>query len=45
MALAAPAFAGAGVPDALEHVRVEGAHALDQRRFDAIVDWVIGVAR
>lgn len=36
---AAAAFVAAGQPSHIQHLRVPGAHALDARRFDAIVDW------
>lgn len=45
VSLAAPAFAAAGAPDALEHLRVEGPHDLDEARFGAIVDWVTRAGR
>jgi dienelactone hydrolase len=36
---AAAAFVAAGQPGHLHHLRVPGPHALDRRRFEAIVDW------
>ena len=41
--LAAPAFAQRGSQAHLVHRRFTGAHALDQQRFDAIVEWIISV--
>jgi dienelactone hydrolase len=38
---AARAYRQAGAPQALEHHRAHGGHALTQERFDTIVDWVI----
>ena len=38
---AAGAYQEAGAPEALEHYRAQGGHALTEERFDAIVDWVI----
>ena len=38
---AARAYQEAGAPEALEHYRAQGGHALTEERFDAIVDWVI----
>ncbi len=38
---AAHAYRTAGAPEALQHLRAHGGHALTQERFDAIVDWVI----
>jgi hypothetical protein len=40
VARAEPAFTQANCPDHLAHLRVAGGHALDARRFHAIVDWV-----
>jgi dienelactone hydrolase len=37
---AACAYRNAGAPDALQHYRARGGHALTEERFDAIVDWV-----
>jgi len=37
----ARAYREAGAPQALEHHRAHGGHALTQERFDTIVDWVI----
>jgi dienelactone hydrolase len=34
-------FAAAGVAENLQHLRVEGPHALDQHRFDRIIDWTL----
>jgi dienelactone hydrolase len=31
-----------GVSSQIEHLRYEGGHALDQERFDAIVNWIAG---
>lgn len=42
--LAKPAFDSAGAPEALSHLRVEGGHALDAQRFDAIVEWLTAAA-
>jgi dienelactone hydrolase len=42
---ARPAFESNGCPDRLEHRRFEGAHALDQERFEAIVDWTASAFR
>lgn len=33
-------YRNAGVPEAFEHRRAHGGHALDEARFGAIVDWV-----
>jgi dienelactone hydrolase len=44
VALARPAFRAAGDPRMLSHVRVDGGHALDAARFDAIVDWFVHAA-
>jgi dienelactone hydrolase len=38
---AAFAYQNAGAPEALQHDRVHGGHALTEERFDAIIDWVI----
>jgi hypothetical protein len=38
---AACAYRNAGAPEALQHYRARGGHALTEERFDAIVDWVI----
>jgi dienelactone hydrolase len=38
---AAGAFVDAGCPGHLRHLRVPGPHALDVRRFDAIVNWTL----
>jgi dienelactone hydrolase len=38
---AAYAYRKAGAPEALKHFRARGGHALTEKRFDAIVDWVI----
>lgn len=35
------AYRDAGAPEALQHYRARGGHALTEERFDAIVDWVI----
>jgi hypothetical protein len=35
------AYQSMGAPEALQHFRARGGHALTQQRFDAIVDWVI----
>lgn len=45
VALAAAAFAQRGSEAHLVHRRFTGAHALDQQRFDAIVDWIIDAGR
>ncbi len=37
---ALPAFEAANCGDRLEHLRAIGPHALDQGRFDSIVDWM-----
>jgi dienelactone hydrolase len=37
---AARAYRDAGAPQALQHYRARGEHALTEERFDAIVDWV-----
>ena len=37
---AARAYREAGAPQALQHYRAQGGHALTEERFDAIVDWV-----
>ncbi len=42
--LALPAFEAVGARGALSHLRVEGGHALDARRFDAIVQWLTAAA-
>jgi dienelactone hydrolase len=42
--LAMPAFDAVGAHGALSHLRVEGGHALDARRFDAIVEWLTAAA-
>jgi len=42
--LAMPAFDAVGARGALSHLRVEGGHALDARRFDAIVEWLTAAA-
>jgi len=44
VALARPAYASAGSPDALEHAFFQGGHALDRARFDRIVEWVTSAA-
>jgi dienelactone hydrolase len=36
-----PAFQHVDGAERLTHLRVHGGHALDRRRFDAIVDWVV----
>ena len=41
---ATPAFVAAGCPGHLQHLRVPGPHALDARRFHAIVDWTLAEA-
>jgi dienelactone hydrolase len=41
---AAPAYAAAGAPRALEHCRYEGEHAITRERFDRIVAWLEHVA-
>jgi hypothetical protein len=33
-----------GCEDHLQHLRVRGQHGLDQKRFDAIVDWTASEA-
>jgi dienelactone hydrolase len=38
---AARAYRDAGAPQALQHYRAQGGHALTEERFDAIVDWVV----
>jgi dienelactone hydrolase len=38
---ALPIFEEHGCAERLQHLRVPGAHALDQKRFDAIVDWTV----
>jgi dienelactone hydrolase len=38
---AAFAYQNAGAPEALQHDRAHGGHALTEERFDAIIDWVI----
>lgn len=40
-AAAACTFRNAGAPEALQHYRAHGGHALTEERFDAIVDWVM----
>ena len=42
--LALTAFDAVGAREALSHLRVEGGHALDARRFDAIVEWLAASA-
>jgi pimeloyl-ACP methyl ester carboxylesterase len=37
---AAHAYRDAGAPQALQHYRAQGGHALTEERFDVIVDWV-----
>src|ERR1700730_368360 len=37
---AARTYRDAGAPQALQHFRARGGHALTEERFDAIVDWV-----
>lgn len=37
---AAQAYRGAGAPEALQHYRAHGGHALTEERFDAIVAWL-----
>jgi hypothetical protein len=32
--------ARAGIPEHIEHMRYEGGHALNQERFDSIVNWI-----
>jgi len=44
VARALPSFAEAGARQALQHLRVEGLHALDPARFTAIVDWLTAQA-
>jgi len=39
--VAARAYREAGAPQALEHHRAQGGHALTRERFDAIIDWVL----
>jgi dienelactone hydrolase len=34
----------AGIPSHIEHMRYEGGHALNQERFDSIVNWIAGHA-
>jgi dienelactone hydrolase len=38
---AAGAYRSAGAPQALQHLRAHGGHALTEERFAAIVDWVV----
>jgi len=38
---AAHAYREAGAPQALQHYRAHGGHALTKERFDAIIDWVL----
>jgi dienelactone hydrolase len=38
---AARAYRDAGAPQALEHYRAQGGHALTKERFDTIIDWVL----
>jgi hypothetical protein len=40
VARARPAFDASGAGAHLEHLRVPGGHALDERRFNAIVEWM-----
>jgi dienelactone hydrolase len=40
-AAAALAYRNAGAPEALQHYRARGGHALTKERFDAIVNWVM----
>jgi dienelactone hydrolase len=42
---AARAYRQAAAPQALQHRRAQGGHALTKARFDAIVDWVLGACR
>lgn len=42
--LALTAFDAVGARGALSHLRVEGGHALDARRFDAVVEWLTAAA-
>ena len=42
---ALPAFEAQRRANHLEHLRVPGQHALDQRRFDAILDWSVAQSR
>jgi dienelactone hydrolase len=42
--VAAHAYREAGAPQALEHHRAQGGHALTKERFDTIIDWVIARA-
>jgi hypothetical protein len=39
--VAARAYRNAGSPQALQHFRVHGGHALTKERFDAIIAWTI----
>ena len=41
VAAARPAFLAAGAEESLQHLRVEGGHALDSERFSAIVEWLV----
>lgn len=41
VAAAARAYREAGAPEALQHFRAHGGHALTKERFNAIVDWTI----
>ncbi|HEY3759680.1 MAG TPA: hypothetical protein VGL37_07940 [Solirubrobacteraceae bacterium] len=41
--VAAQAYQSAGAPQALQHCRARGGHALTAERFDAIVEWVIAL--
>ena len=42
---ARPAYAAAAKPEALEHARYEGGHALTRERSDRIVDWLVATGR
>ncbi len=39
--VAAHAYSEAGAPQALQHYRAQGGHALTKERFDTIIDWVV----
>jgi dienelactone hydrolase len=39
--VAAQAYQDAGAPEALQHYRAHGGHALTEERFDAIVGWLV----
>jgi predicted dienelactone hydrolase len=44
VAIAREKCATAGIPSHIEHIRYEGGHALNQERFDSIVNWIAGHA-